>query len=147
MRNVLVAALVVTLAACSGSSTAPSTLSAGDTTSIAGSWNGTISSSNNATMQVAMILTQTGSDYRGTWNSTSVSWAGEITGTVSGSTIDGQFTFRGTVTDGTACTGTATVAGTATASTITLNSASGVVGPACPAPLPVGLTMDLRRQS
>jgi hypothetical protein len=147
MRTLLIASLVVTVAGCSGSSTAPSAISAGNTMSIAGTWNGTIASSNNATMQVVMTVTQSSSDFHGSWNSTTVSWSGEITGTVRGSTIDGQFTFMGTAAGGTICTGTATVAGTATAATMTLNSASGVVGPACPAPLPVGVTVDLRRQS
>src|SRR5262249_31347183 len=117
MRNVLIVSLIVGLAACSNSLTSPTSVSAGKTMSVAGNWNGTMASSNNSTMQVAMTLTQSGSDFQGTWNSTTVSWSGEITGTVKGAAIDGQFTFRGVATDGTTCTGSAAVAGTATSST------------------------------
>src|SRR4029077_12222484 len=79
MRVALVVCAIVGLAACSGSSVAPRGVSASATTSIAGNWNGTIGSSNNATMQLKMVLTQSGSAVHGTWDSTSVSWAGEIT--------------------------------------------------------------------
>ncbi|HXI32292.1 MAG TPA: hypothetical protein VNG89_27825 [Vicinamibacterales bacterium] len=146
MRVALVVCAIVGLAACSGSSVAPSGVSASTTTSIAGNWNGTIGSSNNATMQLKMVLTQSGSAVHGTWDSTSVSWAGEITGNVGGSTFDGQFTFSGTASGGTVCTGTAKLTGPVTESTMTLTSATGVVGSACPAPLPVGVTIDARRQ-
>src|SRR5262249_7975730 len=147
MRIALLVCLIGSIAACGGSSTAPSPGSAVTTTSIAGTWNGTIASSNNVTMQIAMVLAQSGSDVRGTWNSTSVRWEGEFNATVRNSAVDGQFTFSGTAADGTVCRGTATVNGTATSSTMTLTSATGVVGPACPAPLPTGMTIDVRRQS
>jgi hypothetical protein len=38
------------------------------------------------------------------------------------------------------------VVGPAAASTMTLTSASGVVGGSCPAPLPTGLKIDVQRQ-
>jgi hypothetical protein len=75
-----------------------------------------------------------------------VRWSGDISGTVSGSKFDGQFKFSGMVSDGTVCTGTATVTGAATDSTMTWTSANGVVGAACPAALPVGLKIEVRRQ-
>ena len=147
MRFALIVCLIGATAACRGSSAAPTPVSVDTTTNIAGNWNGTISSSNNATMQIGMALTQSGADVSGTWNSTSVRWEGQFSGAVRGSSVDGQFMFTGMAADGTLCRGAATVTGTATASTMTLTSASGVVGPACPAPLPIGLTIDVRRQS
>jgi len=147
MRVALIACLIVGLAACGGNSTAPTSLSSGTTTNIAGNWNGTIASSNNPTVQVTIALTQSGATIGGTWQSTTYSWAGNVNGTVTGSTFNGQFTFAGMAADGTVCNGTATVAGDVTTARMTLTSASGVVGGSCPAPLPTGMTIDAQRQS
>jgi hypothetical protein len=65
---------------------------------------------------------------------------------MNGSAVDGQVTFTGTAANNTVCNGTAAIAGTATDTAMTLTSASGVVGAACPAPLPAGITIDVRRQ-
>ena len=75
-----------------------------------------------------------------------MSWSGQVSGAVRGSSFDGQFKFSGKAADGTMCTGTATLAGAVTASTLTWTSAGGVVGGSCPAPLPVGLKIDVQRQ-
>lgn len=125
MRVALLVCVVACVSACGGNSVAPSEVSGGTTMNVAGTWNGTIASSNNATEQVRMVLTQSGSDVSGTWDSSSVSWAGHISGAVSGSSFTSQFTFSGMAADGTVCTGTAKVVGSATASTLTLTSASG----------------------
>jgi hypothetical protein len=146
MRLVLMVWLAVSVAACGGNSTAPSAVSIGATTNIAGTWNGTIASTNNATAQLRMVLTQSGANVTGTWDSTSVSWAGQISGTVNGASFDGQLKFSGTTLDGTVCTGTANVAGPVSLSTMTWTSASGVVGGSCPASLPVGLKIDVQHQ-
>jgi hypothetical protein len=146
MRFAVILAVTVSCAACAGSSTAPSSVSAGTTMNVAGTWDGTIASSNNATEQVRLLLTQSGSDVRGTWASTSVSWSGQVTATMNGSAVDGQVTFAGTAANNTVCNGTAAVTGTATDTAMTLTSPAGVVGAACPAPLPAGITIDLRRQ-
>jgi len=146
MRLALIVCLVVSVSACAANSTAPSSVSNGSTTNIAGTWNGTIASSNNETMQVTMVLAQSGSDVTGSWNSTSVSWSGEVSGAIRGSSFDGQFKFSGKAAGGTVCTGTANLAGAVTSSTLTWTSASGVVGGSCPAPLPIGLKIDVQRQ-
>jgi len=146
MRVALLVCFVVSVSACAGSPGAPTSVAAGTTMNIAGTWNGTIASSNNETMQMTMVLTQSGSDVSGTWTSSSVNWSGQVTGSVKGSSFDAQFKFSGQAANGTVCTGTANVAGTATASTLTLTSASGVVGGSCPAPLPAGLKIEMQRQ-
>jgi hypothetical protein len=146
MRLAVILAVTVGCAACAGTSTAPSAVSAGTTTNVAGTWDGTIASSNNSTEQVRLLLTQSGSDVRGTWASTSVSWSGQVTATLNGSTVDGQVTFAGTASNGTVCNGSAAVTGTASETAMTLTSAVGVVGAVCPAPLPAGITIDVRRQ-
>ena len=56
-----------------------------------------------------------------------------------------NFTISGTAANGTVCTGVATVVGPATSSTLALASENGVVGGACPAPLPLGLRIDVQR--
>jgi len=146
MRAALLVCFVIGVSACGGNSLAPTGVSGGTAMNIAGTWNGTIASSNNETMQMTMVLTQSGSDVSGTWNSTSVSWSGQVSGAVNGSSFDGQFKFSGQAANGTVCTGTATIVGPATASTLTWTSASGVVGASCPAPLPTGLKIDVVRQ-
>lgn len=146
MRVALVLCLAVSAAACGSSSTSPSSVSAGTTTNIAGTWNGTIASSNNATVQIAMVLAQSGSDVTGTWNSTTVMWTGQVSGSVNGTSFDGQIKFSGTAADGTVCTGAASVSGTVSAATMAWTSPSGVVGGSCPAALPVGLKIDAQRQ-
>jgi hypothetical protein len=146
MRVALIVCVVVSVAGCGGNSTAPSAVSVGTATNIAGAWNGTIASSNNASAQFRMDLTQSGSDVTGTWNSTSVSWSGQIVGVINQASFDGQFKFSGTAAGGTVCTGTANVAGPVSGSTMTWTSPSGVVGGSCPAPLPIGLKIDVQRQ-
>jgi hypothetical protein len=146
MRLALMVCFVASVSACGGNALAPTGVSGGTAMNIAGTWNGTIGSSNNATEQLRMVLDQSGSDVSGTWNSTSVSWSGQISGAVRGSSFDGQLKFSGTAADGTVCTGTANVVGQATTSTMTWTSASGVVGGSCPAPLPTVLKIDVQRQ-
>lgn len=146
MRAALLVCFVVSVSACAGSPGAPTSVSGGTTINIAGTWNGTIASSNNETMQMSMVLTQSGSDVSGTWSSTSVSWSGQVSGAVSGSSFDAQFKFSGQASNGTVCTGTANIAGPVGGSTLTLTSANGVVGGSCPAPLPTGLKIDVQRQ-
>ena len=139
----VVCAVVLCVSACGGNSVAPSEVST--TMNVAGTWNGTIGSSNNSTQQLKMVLTQTGSTVSGSWDSSSVSWAGQVSGAVSGTSFSGQFTFAGTAANGTVCTGTANVAGSVTATTMALTSGSGVIGGACPAPLPIGLKIAAQR--
>jgi len=146
MRLALIICLVVSVTACGDNSTAPSTGAAGTTMNIAGTWIGTIASTNNPTAQVGMTLTQSGADVTGTWESTSVSWTGQISGSVNGASFNGKFKFSGTAVDGTVCTGTANVAGPVSRSTMTWTSSSGVVGGSCPASLPVGLKIDVQHQ-
>ena len=145
MRLALIVCLVVSAAACANS-TSPSALSSGTTTSIAGTWSGTIASTGNPTLQLGMVLAQSGADVTGTWDSTSVSWAGKISGSVNGSSFNGQLTFSGTTLTGVVCTGTATVAGSVSGTTMSWTSASGVVGGSCPVSLPVGLKIDVQHQ-
>src|SRR5215831_8884842 len=133
-RTSFILAAIVLVSACGGSTTAPTSTSASTQTNIAGTWTGTIASSNNQTMQYRMVLAQSSSAVSGTWDSSSVTWQGNITGTVSGSSFTGQLTFTGTAGDGTVCTGNASVSGAVGSSSMSWTSDTGVVGnTACPA--------------
>jgi len=144
-RAVFILAAIVFVSACGGSSPAPT--SASTTVNIAGTWMGTIASSNDQTMQYRMVLTQSSSAVSGTWDSSSVSWQGNITGTISGSSFAGQLTFSGMADDGTICNGNASITGPTGSSSMAWTSDTGVVGnTACPAPLPVGIKIDVQKQ-
>jgi len=123
--------------ACSGSPSAPS--SAGTALDVAGTWNGTFSSSNNPDVPIALTITQNGSTLTGTWQTSVYQWTGELTASVQAATISGKLAFRGTASDGTNCSGSADFSGSVTASAISLTSETGVVGASCPAPLPVNV--------
>jgi hypothetical protein len=147
VRTALILAAIVLMSACGGSANAPTSTSAATQVNIAGTWTGTIASSNNQTMQYRMVLTQSSSAVSGTWESSSVSWQGNITGTISGSSFTGQLTFTGTAEDGTACNGNASVSGAAGSASMSWTSDTGVVGnTACPAALPVGIKIDVQKQ-
>lgn len=145
--SLLVASIAITLtAACSGSSAAPSKV--GGVTDISGSWSGNFNSTNIPnlpTVPISVSITQNGSRISGNWTSDVVLWSGTVTATMDGSSISGQLTFSGTTVSQTVCIGTANFTGSATTTTLTLTSPTGVVGPACPAPLPAGIQIDLHR--
>jgi hypothetical protein len=133
MRVALIVCLVAAVSACRGISGEASAVSVGAAaTNIAGTWNGTIASSNNATEQFRMVLAHSGSEVSGSWDSSSVSWTRQTSGVASGSSFDGQLRLSGTAADGTVCTGTAN-----------WTSASGAGGGSCPAPLPTALKINV----
>lgn len=142
-RRIATLAVLVIASGCSHSATAPST--AGVALDLSGAWTGTFSSSNNPAESIGVSLAQSGANVTGTWKGASLSWAGDVTGAVSGSSLNGTLTFSGGTTDGVTCTGSATYSGSFTGTSILLTSASGVIGDACPAPLPSGIQIDLHR--
>lgn len=141
-RCVIVFVWLVT-SACNGSTTGPS--STGTVRDISGAWIGTLTSSNNPTEQIVMNLSQSAARIEGTWRGELVNWTGQVTGDVIGSSFSGQMTFRGTASDQTVCTGTASIAGSASATSMSWSSTNGFVGDPCPAPRPVAIRIDLRR--
>jgi hypothetical protein len=143
-RSLLVFALVIT-SACSGSPGAPTSGAGGVVTDISGAWRGTFASSNNASEQITVDVTQKGSSVTATWSGDLVSWSGNVTATLNGSSINGQLSFRGVAADGNVCTGNATITGSVSSTAIALNSANGVIGGSCPASLPIAIRIDLHR--
>jgi len=144
-----IAVLCLIASACSNSPTEPGSASLGTSPDISGAWTGTFASSNNVTESMTVDLSKSGSQITGTWRSTTVDWNGQVTGTVSGSSFNGQMTFNGRALDETICTGTAAVVGSAkteaSSTTLSWTSPAGVVGGSCPAPLPINVVIDLHR--
>jgi hypothetical protein len=143
-RSALVLALVIS-SACSGSPSGPTSSTVGSVTDISGAWKGTFASSNNESVPIQVAITQNGSAISATWSGDVIAWSGNVTGTLDGSSMNAQLSFKGVAGDSTVCTGTATATGTASATAITLTSANGVIGGSCPAPLPTGIRIDLHR--
>src|SRR5262249_50717578 len=105
MRRFIIVSIAIACAACASPTTSPSSISG--VTDISGAWSGTLTSSNNPMVQLGLSVSQTGSKINGTWTSSSVSWQGEITATMNGSSLSGQLTFNGTTASNSVCTGTA----------------------------------------
>lgn len=143
MRRILVVCLSIVASACAGSSTAPSSI--GTIMDVSGAWTGAFTSSNNPSVQIGVNLTQNGSSLTGTWQGASISWNGDVKATLDGTSISGQLSFNGRTLNDVTCTGSATFSGSVTTSSITVTSSNGVVGGSCPAPLPVGIQIDLHR--
>jgi hypothetical protein len=143
MRRTSILFALFLVSACSGSSTSPS--SVGSLTDVAGAWTGTFASSNNLTYPIGVDITQTGSKISGTWQGTSVAWSGQVTGSLDSSSFSGQLTFTGRAADDTVCTGTAALTGSVSAKSMSWSSSTGVQGGNCPAPLPVGVQIELQR--
>ena len=146
MRKLLILMVCTVASACS-TATEPSgdDGSLGSSLNISGSWTGMMSSSNNPAESITMQLTQSSASISGTWRGTEVSWSGQVSGTLSSGSFNGQMTFSGTAFDGNTCTGTATVSGTASNSKLAWTSGVGVVGGPCAAQLPTGVAVDMSR--
>jgi hypothetical protein len=145
MRKLLLLILCVAASACS-SETAPSNPgSLGSSLNISGNWTGVMSSSNNPAETITMELTQASGSVSGPWSGTVIAWSGQVSGTLSSGSFSGQMTFTGLAVDGSTCTGTATVSGSASSSTLSWTSGQGVVGASCGAPLPAGVTVEMSR--
>jgi hypothetical protein len=145
MRRLLILILCIVASACS-SETAPSNNgSLGSSLNISGSWTGLMSSSNNPSETITMQLTQSSGSISGTWRGTEIAWSGQVSGALSSGSFSGQMTFTGIALDGTTCTGTATVSGNASNSTLSWTSGQGVVGAPCGAPLPAGVAVEMSR--
>jgi hypothetical protein len=146
MRKLLILAFCAVAAGCS-SATEPSSegSSLGSSLNIAGAWTGVLTSSNNPSETITMQLAQTSGNITGTWQGTEIAWSGQVSGSLSSGSFNGQMTFTGIALDGRTCTGTATVSGSASSSTLTWTSSVGVVGAPCGAPLPTGIAVDMSR--
>lgn len=97
------------------------TVSCGDSTpssptapvnSIAGTWTGTLDSTNFAQQGITLSLTQSGPTIGGTWAAPGISMSGTVTGTLSGSAFTGNLTLTTLDALGRTCTGTAPATGT-----------------------------------
>ena len=106
---------------------------------IAGTWDGVLDSTNFPQQGITLTLAQSGTGITGTWVSGALAWAGAVTGTVNTGTFSGAFTLITPSATGGACTGTATVGGSASSTTVTWTS-PGFTGPCGGMPSGVRIT-------
>src|SRR5262252_5068042 len=111
MRYLLIVLVVAVTSACSSPS-GPTSSTVGSLTDISGAWHGTFASSNNDSQGISVTVAQDGSTINAPWSGDAVQWSGTMSGTLSGSSISGQLSFKGVAADGTVCTGNATIGGT-----------------------------------
>lgn len=141
----LILAIVLAASACASSgavlpsaSTAPSTA-----VDIAGSWTGTLESSNLATRTITMTIVQTGTCVDGAWATTPKEWDGAISGVADATSFVGNISFE--TSTGNACTGVGVFSGAASTQAIDWSS-TGFTG-TCPTSLPQGVTVKLQAQA
>jgi len=114
MRRILVVMSLLALASCgSNSPTKPSF------PSVAGTWTGTLTSSNFSTMTVQLELKQAEDVITGTWSAAAADWKGTIIGTIdTAGIVSGGITISAPpeTPGGARCTGQSTFGGAVTAS-------------------------------
>lgn len=140
MRRIIAVASLFALASCGSSSPASPTFP-----SVAGSWSGTLMSSNFETMNVQFDLRQTDDIVTGTWTATAADWHGTIIGTVSTTgTLSGAITISAPpeTPGGPRCSGQSTFGGSVTTSIF--GGASPGFSGTC-ASLPQGVSIVTRR--
>ncbi len=139
------------LGCSSNSTTAPSPPSqqpppAASYVNMAGSWSGTLESSNQQMRSVTMVVVQDGSCVDGVWTSTQDAWMGAISGYAAADSFSGDISIQ-TVNDlGERCTGVGKTSGPVDAGSLRLTSPgmfSAVIK--CNSLLPQSLVLTLRK--
>jgi hypothetical protein len=116
-KRTCVVLLLLSAAACGGSSNAPSSAN------VAKNWQGTwqaTQTSGSYLIALVMNLTQAGSTVTGTWATSQGN--GTVSGTTTQNTFSGTFTWNSLSTTGGACTGTFAVSGAAGGTTLNWTS-------------------------
>src|SRR5262245_38854099 len=129
VRAFVVQVLVVSVfgfGCSSNSATAPSPPSSppppASFVNMAGSWSGTLESSNHQTRTVTMIVVQDGSCVDGVWTSTQDRWTGAISGYAAADSFSGEISIQ-TVNDlGERCTGVGNTSGPVETGSLRLTS-------------------------
>lgn len=112
---------------------------------IAGTWSGTLESSNLPTQTISLIVVQTGNCVDGAWQSADSSWRGAISGIATADAYTGQISLE-RLDDGGTCSAVATVSGPVDGQTLRWSGTSFTMSRSCDRALPVGFTLSLRRQ-
>jgi hypothetical protein len=135
--------LALVIAACGSDTPSSST----PVPNVTGSWTGTMESSNFDTRAVEVSFTQAGGTVNGDWSHAAADWNGTISGSISGTTFSGTFTFSGPSFTGIGprCTGNASVSGPVTENAPTVRwTSSGFTG-SCSG-MPANLVWNLQRR-
>jgi hypothetical protein len=137
-RLVIVAALLIAGCGSGNPPTAP-------VLTLAGSWSGSLESSNFAAVSVTAELSQSGTAVTGTWRTSAGTWSGNINGSNNTASFSGVFAITATGASGGTCAGTANVSGPAPESAQSLTwSSPGFTGN-CDG-MPMTLTWKLQRR-
>ncbi len=138
--------LVILFDACSSS-----TLTIGPTptpvpsVNIAGSWSGTLESSNLAARSVSLTVVQAGNCVDGAWLSADANWRGAISGFASADAYSGQISIERT--DGSGrCAGVGTVSGPVDGNTLRWTGSGFTAVGTCEGELPTSIILSLQRQ-
>jgi hypothetical protein len=130
---------VLLAASCGGSTTSPTA-----SLNLAGNWSGRFeyqTAGVNVSDDVTMVIVQTSLTATGSWTAT-----GQTAGTVSftaASSVNGSFTINQSNIAGATCSGTSTVAGTASATDLVLTVAN--VTPTAACPWATGMKLTLKK--
>jgi hypothetical protein len=112
---------------------------------LAGSWSGTLESTNFPSHAITMTIVQGGSCVDGAWLSSSDTWSGALSGYAGADSYSGQITIEFTTDSGDRCNGVATTNGPASTDTISLKSTGFMAIGQCATTLPQSLVVKLHR--
>ena len=112
---------------------------------LAGTWVGTIESSNFAARSITLVVVQSTNCVDGAWRSDDGQWLGALSGVATGDTYVGQISFVRSE-DRERCEGLADVDGPITGASLRLTGAGFTVRGTCERALPQGLVISLRKQ-
>jgi hypothetical protein len=142
--------LVVRMAAACSASRTPTTPSsssppAADVVNLAGTWSGTLESSNFPAQTVTLTVVQSGNCVDGGWTTATADWTGAISGYAAADSFSGQFSFERATDGGGKCTAAGPIAGQAGAGSLrwTSNDLSPVGS--CTGDVPSMVVLTLQR--
>jgi len=114
---------------------------------IAGTWNGTVESTNFPARAITLIVAQGDSCVDGEWHDAPLDWKGAISGFASADSFSGQVSFERTTNGGGKCQAAGSISGPVAGDTMRL-TAGPLTAPAgsCVGDLPASLVLTVRRQ-
>ena len=137
------------LSCSSGIGTTPtrtSDVAAGPVVNIAGTWTGTLESSNFGTRMIKMLVVQSGNCVDGVWDSLPAEWTGAISGYATVDSYSGQISLERTTEDGSRCTAVGKITGPVTGTTLRWTGDSLSSVGQCKGDIPRSIVVVLQRE-
>jgi hypothetical protein len=154
MRHTLLLCVVLSAIACGGGEsksaststpTTPTDVPIEPSVNIAGTWVGTLESSNLGAQPISMVVVQAGSCVDGTWSNSSQDWRGAISGLAGRDSYTGQFSFERPSANG-RCSAVGTITGEVGSDTLRWTGTGVTAVGACADALPQSIVVTMRRQ-